>query len=99
MKKTEFIDGFADLHDDEEILRIDGFDEACIGWTDTWSGNERPIRLVYDAVKIIEILMQQGMDETEALEYYDFNIAGAYLGSNTPVIINNWHDDVESTKY
>ena len=38
--------------------------------------------------------MQQGMDETEALEYYDFNIAGAYLRSNTPVIINNWHDDV-----
>ena len=35
MKKTEFIDGFADLHDDEEILRIDGFDEACIGWTDS----------------------------------------------------------------
>ena len=63
MKKTEFIDGFADLHDDEEILRIDGFDEACIGWTDTWSGNNRPIRLVYDAVKIIQILMQQGMDE------------------------------------
>jgi len=94
MKKTEFIDGFGDLHDDEEILRIDGFDEACIGWTDTWSGNDRPIRLVYDAVKIIQILMQQGMDESEALEYYDFNIAGAYLGSNTPVIINNWHDDV-----
>ena len=94
MKKTEFIDGFADLHDDEEILRIDGFDEACIGWTDTWSGNNRPIRLVYDAVKIIQILMQQGMDESEALEYFDFNIAGAYLGSNTPVIINNWHDDV-----
>ena len=65
-------------------------DEACIGWT----GNDRPIRLVYDAVKIIEILIQQGMDETEALEYYDFKIAGAYLGSNTPVIINNWHDDV-----
>ena len=94
MKKSEFIDGFADFYDDQEILRIDGFDEACIGWTDTWSGNDRPIRLVYDAVKIIEILMQQGMDETEALEYYDFNIAGAYLGSNTPVIINNWHDDV-----
>ena len=94
MKKTEFIDSFADRHDDEEILRIDGFDEACIGWTNSWSGNERPMRLVYDESKMIEILMEQGMDAEEALEYYDFNIAGAYLGSNTPVIINNWHDNV-----
>ena len=94
MKKTEFIDSLADRHDDEEILRIDGFDEACIGWTNSWSGNERPMRLVYDENKMIEILMEQGMDAEEALEYYDFNIAGAYLGSNTPVIINNWHDNV-----
>lgn len=94
MKKTEFIDSFADRHDDEEILRIDGFDEACIGWTNSWNGNERPMRLVYDENKMIEILMEQGMDAEEALEYYDFNIAGAYLGSNTPVIINNWHNNV-----
>ena len=94
MKKTEFIDSLADRHDDEEILRIDGFDEACIGWTNSWSGNERPMRLVYDESKMIEILMEQGMDAEEALEYYDFNIAGAYLGSNTPVIINNWHNNV-----
>ena len=94
MKKTEFIDSLADRHDDEEILRIDGFDEACIGWTNSWSGNERPMRLVYDENKMIEILMEQGMDAEEALEYYDFNIAGAYLGSNTPVIINNWHNNV-----
>ena len=24
--------------------------------------------------------MKQGMDESEALEYFDFNIAGAYMG-------------------
>ena len=94
MKKTEFIDDFADLHEDEEILRIDGFDEACVGWTGSWSGNERPIRLVYDENKIIEILMEQGMDSEEAIEYYDFNIAGAYLGSNTPLIMSHWHDYV-----
>ena len=94
MKKTEFIDAFADLHEDETLIRMDGLDEACIGWTDTWSGNNRPIRLVYDAVKIIEILTKQGMDEDEALEYYDFNIAGAFVGEGTPVIINNWHDSL-----
>lgn len=92
MKKAEFIDSFADLYDFETILRIDGFDEACIGWTDSWSGDERPMRLVYDQSKIIEILMEQGMEEDEAIEYFNFNIADAFHGSNTPVIINNWHD-------
>lgn len=92
MKKAEFIDSFADLYDFETILRIDGFDEACIGWTDSWSGDERPMRLVYDQSKIIEILMEQGMEEDEAVEYFNFNIADAFHGSNTPVIINNWHD-------
>ena len=92
MKKAEFIDSFADLYDFETILRIDGFDEACIGWTDSWSGDERPMRLVYDQSKMIEILMEQGMEEDEAVEYFNFNIADAFHGSNTPVIINNWHD-------
>ena len=79
MKKAEFIDSFADLYDFETILRIDGFDEACIGWTDSWSGDERPMRLVYDQSKIIEILMEQGMEEDEAVEYFNFNIADAYI--------------------
>ena len=91
MKKTEFIDTFADLHD-EEINRIDGFDGACIGWTDSWNGNERPVRLVYDANKMLEILEQEGMSEDDALDYFHHNIAGAYVGKSTPVIINNWHD-------
>lgn len=93
MKKTEFINNFADAHEDCEIIRMDGLDEACVGWTGSWSGNERPIRLVYDENKIIEILMEQGMDSEEAMEFYEFNIAGAYLGANTPVIINNWRDE------
>ena len=36
--------------------------------------------------------MEQGMEEDEAVEYFNFNIADAFHGSNTPVIINNWHD-------
>ena len=34
----------------------------------------------------------EGMEEDEAVEYFNFNIADAFHGSNTPVIINNWHD-------
>ncbi len=59
MKHTEFIDAFADRHDDEEILRADGLDEACVGWTDSWNENERNIRLVYDIAKVIDILQER----------------------------------------
>ena len=92
MKKSEFIEEFANIHEDSEILRMDGLDEACIGWSDSWNGNERPMRLVYDANKIIEILMDEGMDEEEAVEFYEFNIAGAFMGDNQPIIINSWLD-------
>ena len=96
MKHTEFIDAFADRHDDEEILRADGLDEACVGWTDSWNGNERNIRLVYDIGKVIAILQERdGMTYEDAVEFYDFNIAGAYLGKGTPVFINSLQDTAE----
>ena len=96
MKRTEFIDAFADRHDDEEILRADGLDEACVGWTDSWNGNERNIRLVYDIKKVIDILQERdGMTHEDAIEFYDYNIAGAYLGKGTPVFINSLIDTAE----
>ena len=96
MKHTEFIDTFADRHEDEKILRADGLDEACIGWTDSWNGDERNIRLVYDIGKVINILQERdGMTYEDAVEFYDFNIGGAYLGKGTPVFINTLQDTVE----
>lgn len=96
MKHTEFIDAFADRHDDEEIFRADGLDEACVGWTDSWNGNERNIRLVYDIAKVINILQERdGMEYEEAVEFFDFNIAGAYLGKGTPIFINSLQDTTE----
>lgn len=73
---------------DEDILTADGFDDALIGYTDSWSGNERPLRAVYDRQKCIDILfaeMDCGMEECE--EYFDFNVAGGYAGPNTPVFV------------
>jgi hypothetical protein len=96
MKHTEFIDAFADRHDDEEILRADGLDEACVGWTDSWNGNERNIRLVYDIGKVIDILQERdGMTHEDAVEFFDFNIAGAYLGKGTPLFISSLQDTAE----
>jgi hypothetical protein len=69
---------------DEEILKADGFDEAVIGI------EESSMRLIYSVEKCIEILMKQGMDMTEAVEYFDFNVSGSYVGEKTPI----WCDDL-----
>ena len=67
-----------------EMLKIDGFDDAIIGLTDSWLPEPK---LVYDGQKILEILMSQGMSDLEALEYCNFNIEGAYVGESTPLIV------------
>ena len=66
----------------------DGFDEAKIGIASVWNGNERVEVLVYDSEKMVEQLMtRDGMSDEEAIEYIDFNIEGAYIGKDTPVIV------------
>ena len=67
-------------YSDEEFLTADGFDSAIIGV------DEKSMRLVYSKKKILEILVaEHEMDELEAIEYYDFNIVGAYMGEKTPI--------------
>ena len=69
----------------EEALFCDGFDEAIIGYAERI--NLGPVA-AYDVNKIVEILMtRDGMTHEEAVEYFYFNIHGAWMGENTPVYI------------
>ena len=69
-----------------EALMVDGFDEAIIGMAERI--NLGPV-VAYDVDKIINIMMERdGMDYTEAYEFYSYNIVGAWLGEYTPVFIN-----------
>ena len=68
-----------------------GFDEAKIGIASVWNGNERVEVLVYDGEKMAQqLIIKDGMTEDEAFDYIDFNIDGAYIGKDTPVIV--WKD-------
>ena len=68
--------------DDMLFLTEPYFDEAIMGVVYQCS---KPL-VCYDVDKIIEILMKvDKMDEVEAMEYYHFNMVGAYVGENTPV--------------
>lgn len=68
------------------MLKIDDHDNAIIGISVPWQ-NEHQETLVYSGKIIIENLVKQGMTEEEAYEYCDFNIAGAYVGQTTPIIV------------
>lgn len=50
--------------------------------------NGHPVRVVYDHAKIIQIFMERdGMTAEDAEEFYQFNVHGAYHGTQTPVVL------------
>ena len=73
------------------MLKADGFDEAIIGMSsDIATSGER---LIYDANKCIDILIRDhNMSEEEAIEYFEFNVSGAYVGENTPIWLYPYED-------
>ena len=82
-----------------EALVCDGFDEAILGMAERI--NLGPV-VAYDKDKMIEILMRD-MDVSEddleegetiedkkyemAIEYFEYNIIGAWMGEYTPIFI------------
>ena len=74
------------------MIKYDGYDEAIIGPASIWRDSTTVTVLVYDAEKIREVLMRDGMDAEEAREFIEFNIEGGYLGIETPVLV--WPNDI-----
>ena len=72
-----------DLYGDDEpnILFADGFDAAISGVI--WDGERT--RVVYEMESILEILtVRDSMTYEEAVEFFDYNIAGSHMGDYTP---------------
>jgi hypothetical protein len=70
---------------EESALFADGLEEAFIGIGYQF---HEPIA-IYSQKKAIQCLKKQGMSESEAMEYYDYNIAGSYVGENTPIFLDD----------
>jgi len=67
-----------------EALIIDDMDEAIIGI----GRIAYRYKFIYSMRKMLEILMEtRELDLIEALDYYEFNIGGAYMGKQTPMIL------------
>ena len=76
---------------DEETLILDNheYDKSIIGVTEDG-------RLIYDLEKMIQEFMEdEGCDETEAIEWLEYNTLRAlpYMGDRAPIII---HENRES---
>jgi len=80
-------DDLVEYTGDEDLLFLDEecFDAAIVGVTER-CGQVNTV--CYRTGKIIEILIQNGMDDEDAWEYYYFNIAGAWVGDRTPTFLN-----------
>jgi len=71
-----------------EALLADGFEDAIVGICERFGAV--PV-VAYDRDKCIEILMDRdGMEDEEAVEYFEFNVAGSYVGDGTPVFLTLW---------
>ena len=71
-----------------DALLCDGFDEAIIGLAERI--NLGPV-VAYDVDKMLKIMVERdGMTYEEAMEYFDYNILGAWMGENTPVYIQTY---------
>ena len=67
-------------------LLADGFEAALVGFGYQFN---YPIA-VYNRDKCIEILMDRdGMSDIDAIEFFDFNVAGAWVGKSTPVFLES----------
>ena len=73
------LDAIVENYYDEEILKADGFDDAVIGI------EPGSMRLIYSVTKCINILIEEGMTQEDAIEHFDFNVAGSYVGEKTPI--------------
>jgi hypothetical protein len=72
------------------MLKADGLDEALIGVGRRCGQDEI---LVYSVNRCLEILMADGATHEEAVEYFEFNIMGAWVGPETPMWV--YEDPIE----
>ena len=85
------------------MLKITGHDDAIIGPAMIWGvdkkgGGIRISVLVYDAEAIRATLMtRDNMEADEAREFIEFNIEGAYMGPDTPILV--WMEDLWDEDY
>lgn len=67
------------------LLKMDGYDDCIIGTTTQFNKT----LFLYDREKVIAKLMREGpMSREDAVEFHEFNQAGAWVGDTTPAFFD-----------
>lgn len=83
---------FDDLAEYEfgELLKMDGYDDCAIGLAYRFGHQEV---IAYDLNKVLHKLQADGMTYDEAMEFYEYNMIGAYVGDATPIFVMPFEED------
>ena len=74
-----------------DAMKADGFDDCIIGVTT--NRNSLDV-LCYSSQKIVTKLMtRDGMGYDEAVEFFEYNMRGAYVGPRTPIYIRELSEE------
>lgn len=73
-----------DNYYEENILLIDGYDDAVVGIC------PNSLRLIYSIDFCLDILHQTGMSEDDAIEHFQYNVMGSYVGNQTPIFLETF---------
>lgn len=86
----ELAETIAEKYPKLDCFLIDGHDSALVGIAINKDDlAENAFRAVYDPDQIIENCMEWAAGYDEAVEYCNYNIFGAYLGSAGPLYVSN----------
>jgi hypothetical protein len=68
------------------FLSEEYYDKCIVGVVEMFG---RPPVVCYDKQLLLDTMVEQGMESwEEALEYFNFNVVGAWMGEYTPVFLS-----------
>jgi hypothetical protein len=75
-----------------DALTFDGMGDALVGI----GGSFNSVLAIYDRSRLVILLRHGGCSESEAEEWIDYNMAGAWMGDQTPIIAEFFTRDENS---
>jgi len=84
-RDEEFRKQLIEEYDLPELLFMDDYDDCIVGVVESFGGKQA---VCYDFEAVIHALrVREKMSEEDALEWWGYNMIGAYVGDHTPVFI------------